>query len=168
MPSSPRAPGLVLNACRAPPPPPSLPPPSHPPRGTASTYPDKFLIDIPALRRYYAQLGAASVTSTKLKLVVMGPGEAGKTSLIQRLRELESPDTPPQDLPARSDRTIGIEITTLQDTFVVHDFGKSSPSPHFSSSSHTPTSLPPHRRAAGVLPVAQALPHAGRDVYDRR
>ena len=53
----------------------------------------------------------------------MGKGEAGKTSLIQRLQELESPGAAPKALPARSDRTIGIEMTTLQDTFVVHDFG---------------------------------------------
>ena len=36
--------------------------------------------DISALQRYYAQLAAASITSTKLKLVIMGRGEAGKYS----------------------------------------------------------------------------------------
>ena len=76
-----------------------------------------------AFRRYYAQLRAASVTSTKLKLVVIGWGEHGKTSLVLRLKELESPGAAPSPLPTRSDRTIGIEMTILQDTFVVHDFG---------------------------------------------
>ena len=76
-----------------------------------------------AFRRYYAQLRAASVTSTKLKLVVIGWGEHGKSSLVLRLKELESPGAAPSPLPTRSDRTIGIEMTILQDTFVVHDFG---------------------------------------------
>ena len=76
-----------------------------------------------AFRRYYAQLRAASVTSTKLKLVVIGWGEHGKSSLVLRLKELESPGAAPAPLPTRSDRTIGIEMTILQDTFVVHDFG---------------------------------------------
>ena len=52
-----------------------------------------------------------------------GKGEAGKTSLVRRLKELESPGAAPAALPARADRTIGIEMTTLQSTFVVHDFG---------------------------------------------
>ena len=84
---------------------------------------DGSIKDFPALRRYYAQLRAASVTSTKLKLVVIGWGEHGKSSLVLRLKELESPGAAPSPLPTRSDRTIGIEMTILQDTFVVHDFG---------------------------------------------
>ena len=52
----------------------------------------------------------------------MGKGEAGKTSLVQRLKELEL-GVKRKDLPKAADRTIGIEMTTLQDTFVVHDFG---------------------------------------------
>ena len=76
-----------------------------------------------AFRRYYAQLRAASVTSTKLKLVVIGWAMHGKSSLVVRFADLESPGAAPSPLPTRSDRTIGIEMTILQDTFVVHDFG---------------------------------------------
>ena len=107
-----------------------LPPHHHHPTtrsDTAVTYTgDKSLTTankLAAFRRYYAQLRAASVTSTKLKLVVIGWGEHGKTSLVLRLKELESPGAAPSPLPTRSDRTIGIEMTILQDTFVVHDFG---------------------------------------------
>ena len=96
-------------------------------RGTAATVPtDISSSNVHAIQRYYAQLHAASVQSTKLKLVVMGKGEAGKTSLIQRLKEFESPGLTPRELPSSADRTIGIEMSTLQDTFVVHDFGGQS------------------------------------------
>ena len=37
------------------------------------------------MRRYYAELEAASAASGTLKAVLMGPGEAGKTSLLRRL-----------------------------------------------------------------------------------
>ena len=106
-----------------------LPPHHHHPTtrsDTAVTYTVTYLNTankLAAFRRYYAQLRAASVTSTKLKLVVIGWGEHGKSSLVLRLKELESPGAAPSPLPTRSDRTIGIEMTILQDTFVVHDFG---------------------------------------------
>jgi len=61
-----------------------------------------------AMRRYYAELEAASAASVTLKAVLMGPGEAGKTSLLRRLRDADA-----AVLPAASERTIGLEMTTM-------------------------------------------------------
>ena len=129
-----------------------------------------------AFRRYYAQLRAASVTSTKLKLVVIGWGEHGKSSLVLRLKELESPGAAPSPLPTRSDRTIGIEMTILQDTFVVHDFGtlynstapaRSHPLKCRTKTLSCPDTLAPLRRPARVLPLAQVVLNAGRALRSR-
>ena len=76
---------------------------------------------VAAVRRYYAQLAAGSVTCTKLKAVVMGKGTAGKTSLVRALGALETGVAPV--LPDADDRTIGVEMTLLFETFAVHDFG---------------------------------------------
>ena len=61
-----------------------------------------------AMRRYYAELQAASAASVTLKAVLVGPGEAGKTSLLRRLRDADG-----AVLPAASDRTIGLEMTAV-------------------------------------------------------
>ena len=60
------------------------------------------------MRRYYAELQAASAASVTLKAVLMGPGEAGKTSLLRRLRDADA-----AVLPAASERTIGLEMTAV-------------------------------------------------------
>ena len=78
---------------------------------------------VAAVRRYYAQLAVGSVTCTKLKAVIMGKGTAGKTSLVRSLQALQKGDGAPPDLPKVDDRTIGVEMTLLFDTFAVHDFG---------------------------------------------
>ena len=75
------------------------------------------------MRRYYAQLAVGSVTCTKLKAVIMGKGTAGKTSLVRALQALEAGGGQRPELPELDDRTIGVEMTLLFDTFAVHDFG---------------------------------------------
>ena len=78
---------------------------------------------VAAVRRYYAQLALGSVTCTKLKAVIMGKGTAGKTSLVRALQALEVGGGQRPNLPELDDRTIGVEMTLLFDTFAVHDFG---------------------------------------------
>ena len=78
---------------------------------------------VAAVRRYLAQLAVGSVTCTKLKAVIMGKGTAGKTSLVRALQALEAGGGQRPELPELDDRTIGVEMTLLFDTFAVHDFG---------------------------------------------
>ena len=92
--------------------------------GTATTAPFTTRQQgVAAVRRYYAQLALGSVTCTKLKVVIMGKGTAGKTSLVRALQALESGGGERPELPELDDRTIGVEMTLLFDTFAVHDFG---------------------------------------------
>ena len=61
-----------------------------------------------AIRRYWAENAAAAIPSVTLKAVLMGAGEAGKTSMLRRLLLAAA-----AVLPAKDDRTIGIEMAAM-------------------------------------------------------
>jgi Leucine-rich repeat (LRR) protein/GTPase SAR1 family protein len=66
-------------------------------------------VDLGALRRYYAQLHeAGEAIFYEAKLLIIGEGGAGKTSLARKLR------APTSDLRAEEDSTEGIDIFTWQ------------------------------------------------------
>ena len=74
---------------------------SRPPQATCEK-------GLEAMRRYWAELAAASVRYVTLKMVLAGAGEAGKTSLLRRLR-----DRAAAVLPEANDRTIGLEMAVM-------------------------------------------------------
>ena len=78
---------------------------------------------VDAMRRWWAELAAGASKSMTLKTVLMGAGEAGKTSVLRRWKDANE-----AVLPKVADRTIGVEMALLcigenGEHFVVLDFG---------------------------------------------
>lgn len=88
---------------------------------------DNALVDLEAVRRYYAQLAKeGEATFYEAKLLLIGEGGAGKTSLARKLMDTANPLPPPDD----STKGIDVDkwqflVPTSQQTYTanVWDFG---------------------------------------------